>query len=325
MTKKLYTPSAVKELGERYGIRAAKQLGQNFLIDKHVVDRIIEGAGITGEDCVIEVGAGMGVLTVAAAEKARCVVAVESDGRLMPLLAEVLAEYGNVRVVHGDILKVDLRELLPQGETDLRRVKLIGNLPYYITSPIILRFLEEEPQAESMTFMLQKEVAARIGAKPGGKDYGALTVAVRYRCETRLITHVSREVFVPKPQVDSTVLRFDRRGEKAVAPQSEDMFFAVVRAGFGQRRKTLLNALTGLCGCSKEEVGRALDAAGIDAARRAETLSLCEFAAAADTVCEIVRLRREFSSDRLTVPSIDAGTTQSTRCRSAERKRTTGC
>jgi 16S rRNA (adenine1518-N6/adenine1519-N6)-dimethyltransferase len=289
MTKKLYAPSTVRELGERYGIRAAKRLGQNFLIDKHVVDRIIEGAGITEDDCVIEVGPGMGVLTAAAAEKARRVVAVERDGRLMPLLAEVLAKYDNIRVVHDDILKVDLRALLQQSEADPRRIKIIGNLPYCITSPTILRFLEEEPQAASMTFMLQKEVAARIGAKPGGKDYGALTVAVRYRCETRLVMHVSREVFMPKPQVDSTVLRFDRREEKAVAPRSEALFFAVVRAGFGQRRKTLLNALTGLCDCGKEEIGRALETAGIDAARRAETLELHEFAAAADAVCAIVR------------------------------------
>jgi 16S rRNA (adenine1518-N6/adenine1519-N6)-dimethyltransferase len=297
MTKSLYTPSTVRELSERDGIRAAKRLGQNFLVDKHVVDRIVEGAGITEDDCVIEVGPGMGVLTAAAAEKARRVVAVELDDRFMPLLAEVLAEYDNVRVIRGDILKVNLRDLLAQDEADPRRIKIIGNLPYYITSPVILRFLEEEPQPASMTFMLQKEVAARMLAKPGGKDYGALTVAVRYRCETRVVAHVSREVFMPKPQVDSTVLRFDRRSEKAVAPQSEAAFFAVVRAGFGQRRKTLLNALTGLCGCNKEEIGRALDAAGIDAGRRAETLDLREFAATADAVCAIVR---EQKGERLT-------------------------
>jgi 16S rRNA (adenine1518-N6/adenine1519-N6)-dimethyltransferase len=276
-------------MSERYGIHAAKRLGQNFLADKHVVDRIVEGAGITKDDCVIEVGPGMGVLTAAAAEKARRVVAVELDGRLMPLLAETLAAYDNVRVIRGDILKVDLRDLLHRDETDRGRIKIIGNLPYYITSPVILRFLEEGPQAESMTFMLQKEVAARIGAKAGGKDYGALTVAVRYRCETRVVMHVSREVFVPKPRVDSTVLRFDRRSERAVAPQSETLFFAVVRAGFGKRRKTLLNALEGLGGCGKEEIGRALETAGIDAARRAETLELHEFAAAADALCAFVR------------------------------------
>jgi 16S rRNA (adenine1518-N6/adenine1519-N6)-dimethyltransferase len=289
MTRKLYAPSAIAEMSRQYGFRAAKSLGQNFLADKNVVDRIIEGAGITEDDCVIEVGPGMGVLTAAAAEKARRVVAVEFDRRLMPLLAEALAEYGNVRVVNGDILKIDLRGLLLPEETERGRVKIIGNLPYYITSPVIMRFLEEGPQAESMTFMMQREVADRIRAGAGGGDYGALTVAVRYHCETSLVAHVSREVFVPKPRVDSSVLRFGIRPEKAVAPQSEEMFFAVVKAGFGQRRKTLLNALTGLDGRGREEIGRALAEAGVDAARRAETLELSEFAAVADAVCGLDR------------------------------------
>jgi 16S rRNA (adenine1518-N6/adenine1519-N6)-dimethyltransferase len=227
----------------------------------------------------------MGVLTAALAEKARRVIAVELDARLMPLLADVLGNYNNIRVVHGDILKIDLRELLRRDETERGGLKIVGNLPYCITTPVILRFLEEGPQADGMTFMLQREVAERISARAGEKAYGALTVAVGYRCETRLVARVSREVFIPKPQVDSSVLRFDVRREKAVRPQSEAMFFAVVRAGFGKRRKTLLNALIGLGGCGKEEIGRALAAAGIDAARRAETLDLREFAAVADAIC----------------------------------------
>jgi 16S rRNA (adenine1518-N6/adenine1519-N6)-dimethyltransferase len=278
-------------MSERYGIRAVKRFGQNFLTDKNTVDRIIEGARIEAGDRVIEVGPGMGVLTAAAAEKARSVVAVELDRRLMPLLAEALASYDNVRVVNGDILKTDLFGLLQPFEADAGHVKIIGNLPYYITSPVIMRFLEEGPPAESMTFMMQKEVAERISAKAGEKNYGALTVAVRYRCETNLIMNVSREVFIPKPQVDSAVLRFDVRKKKTVAPQSESLFFAVVRAGFGKRRKTLLNALTGLCECGKNEIADALERAGIDASRRAETLELQEFAAAADAVCDILRLR----------------------------------
>jgi 16S rRNA (adenine1518-N6/adenine1519-N6)-dimethyltransferase len=261
------------------------------LADKNVVDRIVEGAGIGKDDCVIEVGPGTGVLTAAAAEKARRVVAVELDGRLIPLLAEALADYDNVRVINGDILKVGLRDLLYPDEPDRSRTKIIGNLPYCITSPVILRFLEEGPPAESMTFMLQREVAERISAQAGEKTYGALTVAVRYRCETSLVAQVSREVFIPRPQVDSSVLRFDIRREKAVAPQSEALFFAVVRAGFGKRRKTLLNALTGLGGCDKEAIGRALAAAGVDAGRRAETLALHEFAAVADAVFRLARGR----------------------------------
>ncbi|MDR2089337.1 MAG: 16S rRNA (adenine(1518)-N(6)/adenine(1519)-N(6))-dimethyltransferase RsmA [Clostridiales Family XIII bacterium] len=290
MTKKLYAPSAVRELGAQYGIRAVKRFGQHFLADKNIVDRIIEGAGIGAEDCVLEVGPGMGVLTAAAAAKARRVVAVELDGRLLPLLADVLGNYDNVRIVSGDILKIGLRDLLHPDEAGRGRLKIIGNLPYCITTPVILRFLEEGPPAESMTFMMQREVAERIGARAGEKAYGALTVAVRYRCETNLVMQVSREVFIPKPQVDSSVLRFDVRREKAARPQSEAMFFAVVRAGFGKRRKTLLNALTGLGGCGKEEIGRALAEAGIDAARRAETLELHEFAAVADAVCAFARV-----------------------------------
>jgi 16S rRNA (adenine1518-N6/adenine1519-N6)-dimethyltransferase len=284
MTKKPYTPSAVRELSERHDIRAVKRFGQNFLVDKNVIERIVEGAGVSEDDCVIEVGPGMGALTVAVAEKARRVVAVELDRRLIPPLAEVLADYDNVRVINEDILKADLKGLLPPGETDPSRVKIIGNLPYYITTPIIMRFLEEGPAAASMTFMLQKEVAERISARAGGRSYGALTAAVRYRCETKLIMNVSREVFFPKPLVDSAVMRFDIRAEKAARPQSEVLFFDVVRAGFGQRRKTLLNALTGLRGLSKDEIGLALNEAGVDAGRRAETLELHEFAAVADAV-----------------------------------------
>jgi 16S rRNA (adenine1518-N6/adenine1519-N6)-dimethyltransferase len=278
-------------MSERYGIRAVKRFGQNFLTDKNVVDRIIEGARIEDGDCVIEVGPGMGVLTAAAAERADRVIAIELDRRLMPLLTEALASYENVRVVNGDILKTNLLGLLSPGEAAGGRVKIIGNLPYYITSPVIMRFLEEGPSAVSMTFMMQKEVAERICAKAGEKNYSALTVAVRYRCETSLIMNVSREVFIPKPQVDSAVLRFDVRKEKIAAPQNETLFFDVVRAGFGKRRKTLLNALTGLCECGKSEVYAALNDAGIDAARRAETLDIPEFSAVADAFCDILRRR----------------------------------
>jgi 16S rRNA (adenine1518-N6/adenine1519-N6)-dimethyltransferase len=286
---KLYTPSAVRGLSERYGIRAAKRLGQNFLTDKNIIDRIMDGARVSGDDCVIEVGPGMGALTAAAAERARRVVAVEIDRRLTSLLEETLSAYDNVRVVNDDILKTDLRGLLSADEAGSGPVKIIGNLPYYITTPVIMRFLEEGPPAENMTFMMQKEVAERITAKAGESGYGALTVAVRYRCETKLVMRVPREVFMPKPKVDSAVLRFDVRAEKAVKPRSEAMFFAVVRAGFGKRRKTLLNALTGLCGRGKDEIGSALKIAGVDPMRRAETLELSEFAAIADAVRDIVR------------------------------------
>jgi 16S rRNA (adenine1518-N6/adenine1519-N6)-dimethyltransferase len=287
--EKLYAPSTVKALRERHDLRPSKSLGQNFLIDGNVVERIVEAAGIGGEDLVLEVGPGLGALTAAAAERAFRVVAVEIDRRLMPPLREALAGLGNVRLVNEDILKADLRGILEQnmGGECQRTVRIIGNLPYYITSAVVMRFLKEELPADSMTFMMQKEVAERIRAGVGTRACGAITAAVRYYCDVRLIMNVPGSAFVPRPKVDSSVLRLDIRKEKAVAPLSEALFFSVIRAGFGQRRKTLLNSLSGMDGLSREEAGQALAAAGVDPVRRAETLDLAEFAAVADAIWRI--------------------------------------
>ncbi|MDR3294373.1 MAG: 16S rRNA (adenine(1518)-N(6)/adenine(1519)-N(6))-dimethyltransferase RsmA [Clostridiales Family XIII bacterium] len=284
---KLYAPSTVRCLKARHGLRIRKSLGQNFLVDKNVLDRIVEGAGVCDADIVLEIGSGLGVLTAAAAEKAFRVVAVETDRQLIPVLEETLAGCPNVRIVHADILKADLRGMLEQNqdENGQKHIKVLGNLPYYITSAIIMRFLEEGLPVKSLTFMMQKEVAERLRAEPGSTNYGAISAAVRYYCEPHLVMNVPREVFVPRPNVDSAVIRLDVREQKPVSPVSEKMFFATIRAGFGQRRKTLLNALTGTAGLSKDAVRLALAQAGVDPVRRAETLGLAEFAAIADAIC----------------------------------------
>lgn len=290
--EKLYSPAIVRKLSEQYKFRLSKSLGQNFLTDGNIVDRIIEGAEISGEDLVIEVGPGIGVLTHAAALRAASVVGIELDRNLMPILRETLAEHDNVTIRNEDFMKTDLSSIIVEEKLRLpgviKKVKLIANLPYYITTPIIMKILEEKaegpPLFESLTVMMQKEVADRIKARPGTKEYGALTVAVNYYCSVEQIASVPKEVFVPKPKVDSTVLRLFVRTETPVKVKNEEALFAVVKAGFGQRRKTLGNSLTGTLGISKEQSLAALATAGIDPIRRAETLDILEFGKLADEV-----------------------------------------
>ncbi len=284
---KLYAPSTIREIKDRYGFKLTKSLGQNFLTDKNIIDKIIEGAAIGEDDLVIEVGPGIGVITYEASLAARKVIAVEIDRNLIPILAETLAERDNIEIVNSDILKTDVNELIAQArknDSTLKNVQIIGNLPYYITTPIIMKLLEEGVEADGITVMMQKEVADRIKAVPNTKAYGALSVAVQYYCEVETVVNVPKEVFIPQPQVDSTVLRLNIRKEKAVRAVSDEMFFKVVKAGFGQRRKTLSNSLMGVDGISKEIVKDALEAAGIEPTRRAETLSLEEFAELANQV-----------------------------------------
>lgn len=286
---KLYSPATIKRIREKHEFRFSKSLGQNFLVDGNIVNNIIEGAQIGPEDLVVEIGPGMGVLTAAAAEAAGAVTAVEIDSHLIPILHETLAEYDNVTVIPGDIMKMNLGEIIRNALKDVKKeitgVKVIGNLPYYITTPIIMKLLEENGCAsnfDSITIMLQKEVADRIKSPPGTRTYGALSAAVQYYCTVEFLTIVPKEVFVPRPKVDSAVIRLDLRKEPPVSLLSEAMFFSAIKAGFGQRRKTLLNALTGLDGTDKAETGALLQAAGIDPGRRAETLSLEEFASIAN-------------------------------------------
>ena len=275
---KLYAPSTIKDIKERYGFKLSKNLGQNFLTDKNIIDRIIESAEIGPDDLVIEIGPGIGVITREAAETARKVIAVEIDKNLIPILKETLSDVDNVEIVNQDILKTDVNQLIASLGDSISGVKIIGNLPYYITTPIIMKLLEDGVKANSITVMMQKEVADRIKAFPGSKAYGALSVAVQYYCTVEAVVNVPKEVFVPQPKVDSTVLRLNIREEAPVKLLNREIFLRCVKAGFGQRRKTLLNSLMGIEGITKEGVKAALEAAGIDPSRRAETLDLEEFA-----------------------------------------------
>lgn len=288
---KLYAPSTIRDIKERYGFRLSKSLGQNFLTDKNIIDRIISGADICKDDYVIEIGPGIGVITHEAAEAAGKVTAVEIDSNLIPILSETLADCSNVEVVNKDILKTDVNRLIDENKGNLRAVKIIGNLPYYITTPIIMKLLEEGVMAESITVMMQKEVADRIKAAAGSKAYGALSVAVQYYCEVETVVNVPKEVFVPQPKVDSTVLKLTIRKQKPVELINREVFFETVKAGFGQRRKTLLNSLMGIKGIAKEVVKQALEEAGIECGRRAETLNLSEFAELSNRI--YLRLQHE--------------------------------
>ncbi len=278
---KLYTPGAIKRIREAHGFRLSKSLGQNFLADKNTIERIMEGSLIGDEDLVIEIGPGIGVLTEAVAGRAKKVIAIEIDSRLIPILKETMAEFRNVEIINSDILKTDLIKLIDDNP-GYRGIKIIGNLPYYITTPIIMKILEDRVPADSITIMLQKEVADRIRANPSTKDYGALTVAVQYYCTVEVVAQVPREAFVPRPNVDSTVIRLDIRKDKPVNPIDEKLFFMIVKAAFGQRRKTLLNALSAPGWMQKHEIGEMLDGLGIDPSRRGETLSIAEFSRIAD-------------------------------------------
>lgn len=275
---KLYAPSTIREIKDKYGFRLSKSLGQNFLTDKNIIDEIIESAQIGSEDLVMEIGPGMGVITMEAAEKAKKVIAVEIDKNLIPILKETLKDYDNVEIINKDILKTDVNGLIDGCKEKFAGVKILGNLPYYITTPIIMKLLEDGVKADSITIMMQKEVADRIKALPGTKAYGALSVAVQYYCTAEAVVNVPKEVFMPQPKVDSTVLRLCIRKEKPVILEDRDMFFRCVKAGFGQRRKTLLNSLMGIDNITKDIVRDALEKAGIDPSRRAETLNLEEFA-----------------------------------------------
>lgn len=287
---KLYSPATIKDIRERYGFRLTKSLGQNFLTDKNIIDNIIEASNIGENDLVIEIGPGIGVITKEAAAKAGSVIAVEIDKNLIPILQETLAYETNVKIINRDILKTDLTTVIEEEKKNfpqMESVRIIGNLPYYITTPIIMKLLEDGVPADSITVMMQKEVADRIKAAPGNKERGALSVAVQYYCQVVKVTDVPKEVFVPAPKVDSTVLRLDIRKEKPVELKDDKLFFKAVKSGFAQRRKTLLNSLASGTGLGKDKIGQILEEAGIDPGRRAETLDIDEFAKIANGMFEM--------------------------------------
>lgn len=285
MSSKLYAPSTVRQIKDKHGFRLSKSLGQNFLIDKNIIDKIIEKSFITEDDLVIEIGPGIGVLTAEAAQRAKKVIAIEIDQNLIPILKETLVDYSNIEILNQDILKTDLAKVIA-SEKKIKGVKIIGNLPYYITTPIIMKLLEDGVPADSITVMMQKEVAERIQSGPGNKTYGAVSVAVQYYCTIEQVAAVPKEVFMPQPKVDSTVLRLDIRKKRPIELADEKVFFSCIKNGFGQRRKTLLNSMNGVCGLGKEAVKEILESAGIDPIRRAETLSLTEFGRIANRVAE---------------------------------------
>lgn len=277
MNKRLSSHSATMDLVKRHGFKFTKSLGQNFLIDDNIVDKIVAGAEIGSSDKIIEVGPGIGTLTREMASRAGALMAVEIDKNLIPILTDTLGDYENVKIVNEDIIKADIRGLIDENLSG-GPVKLVANLPYYITTPIIMRFLEEDINVTDIVVMVQKEVAERMNAQPGGKDFGALSVAVQFYCDTEIVAKVPRHLFVPQPNVDSIVIALRVRPERKYRVDSEDLFFKVVKAAFGQRRKTLLNSIASMGNLSKDMVKEALEEAGIDPKRRGETLSLDEFA-----------------------------------------------
>ena len=277
MNKRLSSHSATMDLVKKHGFKFTKSLGQNFLIDDNIVDKIVAGAGIGPGDKIIEGGPGIGTLTREMASRAEALMAVEIDKNLIPILADTLGDYDNVKIVNEDIIKADIRGLIDENLGG-GPVKLVANLPYYITTPIIMRFLEENINVTDIVVMVQKEVAERMNAQPGGKDFGALSVAVQYYCDTEIVAKVPRHLFVPQPNVDSIVIALRVRPERKYKVDDEDLYFKVVKAAFGQRRKTLLNSISSMGNLSKDQVKEALEEAGIDPKRRGETLSLDEFA-----------------------------------------------
>ena len=277
MNKRLSSHSATMDLVKRHGFKFTKSLGQNFLIDDNIVDKIVAGAGIGPSDKIIEVGPGIGTLTREMASRAGALMAVEIDKNLIPILTDTLGDFENVKIVNEDIIKADIRGLIDEN-LDGGPVKLVANLPYYITTPIIMRFLEEDINVTDIVVMVQKEVAERMNAQPGGKDFGALSVAVQFYCDTEIVAKVPRHLFVPQPNVDSIVIALRVRPERKYKVDDEDLYFKVVKAAFGQRRKTLLNSISSMGNLAKDQVKEALEEAGIDPKRRGETLSLDEFA-----------------------------------------------
>lgn len=277
-----------KELIRKYGIRMTKSLGQNFLISGSTVGQIVDAADVNERDLVIEVGPGVGTMTRELAERAGRLVAVEIDKRLIPAIDENLQGFLNTAVVNMDILKTDLKALIEDNMTgwNLTSVKVVANLPYYITTPIIMKFLEEAPGIDCMVFMVQKEVADRMAAAPGGKDYGSLSVAVQYYSKVEKVFEVPPHCFKPQPEVDSMVVRMNIYKDAPVKLLDRDMFFKVVKASFGQRRKTLANALynSGYFMTSKDEIIEILKNIGIEAGCRGETLSISQFAELANSL-----------------------------------------
>ena len=268
---------------QKYKFNFQKKFGQNFLIDTHVLDKIIDAAGITEEDFVLEIGPGIGTMTQYLCENAREVVAVEIDKNLIPILEDTLSDYRNVTVINQDILKLDIPALAKE-KNDGKPIKVVANLPYYITTPIIMGLFESHVPIDSITIMVQKEVADRMQVGPGTKDYGALSLAVQYYAEPYVVANVPPNCFMPRPKVGSAVIRLTKYKDAPIKVTNEKLLFQLIRASFNQRRKTLQNGIKNFGGLnfSKEQVAQALEEMGLPASVRGEALTLEQFATLAN-------------------------------------------
>lgn len=273
--KRLYSPSHVKEVLSRHGFKFSKALGQNFLIDGNIVRKIVSESNITKDDYVLEIGPGMGTLTEELALNAKKVIAVELDRSLLPILDETLGKYDNVEIIYGDILDIDIEKLIEE-KCEGQSVKVVANLPYYVTTPIIAKLIEEDLNLESITVMVQKEVADRMATGPGSKVYGSLSVFVNFYCDPEIVVKVPKTVFMPQPKIDSSVIKLKLK--KDLPDIDKDKFFKVVKAGFSKRRKTILNALSSYgFNIEKDDIRQVLESIDISPTERAENLSIEEF------------------------------------------------
>ncbi|WP_312071529.1 16S rRNA (adenine(1518)-N(6)/adenine(1519)-N(6))-dimethyltransferase RsmA [Anaerotignum propionicum] len=285
MTERISTPSKTKQIIEENHFTFKKNFGQNFLIDSNILDNISECADITKEDCVLEIGPGIGSLTQVLAENAREVVAVEIDRTLIPILKQTLTGYDNVKILNQDILKTDIDAIIAEKNNG-KPIKVVANLPYYITTPIIMDLLEKERHIDSITVMVQKEVAERMQAGPKEKEYGALSIAVQYYCDANLDMIVQPSCFMPRPKVASAVITLKVLPQRKVITKDENLFFHLVKCAFGQRRKTLLNSLNnqGDLNLSKEELTAIITSLGWDERIRGEALRIQDFAILTDAI-----------------------------------------
>lgn len=273
---------------KKYHITANKSLGQNFLIEDSIINETVESANISKDDLVIEIGPGLGTLTSKLLEKAKKVIAIELDNRMLNILKERFSLYDNFEIIHEDVLKVNLKELIKieKKQNEISKVKIVANLPYYITTPIIMKLLEDKLDIESITVMVQKEVAKRLTANPGEKLAGAITYAVNYYCEAKEIVEVPRESFIPAPEVESEVIKLILRDNPPIKVKNEDIFFKLIKSSFMQRRKTLVNGLSNTGFIEKEKIKDILTKLNINENVRGETLTIQQFAQIANEICE---------------------------------------
>jgi len=284
--KKLYSPRVMKDILDRYGFKFSKSLGQNFLIDGNIINKIADTAELDENSGVLEIGPGFGTLTQVLCGRAKKVVAVEVDKSLERVHKETL-NYDNLKIIYNDFMKVDVNKLIEEEFSGLD-VKIVANLPYYITTPIIMKILEERYKISKIVVMVQKEVAQRLNSAPGSKEYGAITLAVQYRADTNIAMIVPNSVFMPRPKVDSAVIEFNILKEPRIKVEDEVLLFNVIKASFGQRRKTLLNGLCNNLKLPKDTVKEALANAGMSPGIRGETLNLDEFGRIADELKKLI-------------------------------------